>query len=359
MLIIDSHLDLAWNALEWSRDLLRSAYTTRTMEGRVSGKARASGTVGLPEMRQARIAICFGTLIARSTGNPVANLDYPSPTQAYAAACGHLAYYRGLQQEGHVQVITELEQLERHMAEWEAWDAEDGADPESSPPLGVVVSMESADPVLSPDRLQEWWNAGLRLIGPSHYGPGRYAGGTGTEMGITELGALLLSEMERLGIALDLTHLSDQAFWEALEKYSGPVLASHNNCRALVRHQRQFSDDQLREIIRRGGVIGVAFDNWMLKTGWIIGKGDARDVTLDDVIRHIDHICQLAGNSGHVAIGTDLDGGFGTEQTPRELDTIADLQKLAPLLADRGFKKDDVAAILHGNWLRFLRQSWS
>jgi membrane dipeptidase len=221
--------------------------------------------------------------------------------------------------------------------------------------------MEGADPILAPDQLEEWWNAGLRLLGITHYGPGRYAGGTATELGLTELGAPLLAEMERLGVVLDLTHCSDQAFWQALEIYRGPVLASHQNCRALVPHQRQFADDQIRAVIERGGVLGAALDAWMLRPAWRIGeRHDPSNptVTLSDVVDHIDHVCQLAGNSRHAAIGTDLDGGFGLEQSPADLDTIADLQKLPGMLAARGYGEEDIAAIMHGNWLRLLHECW-
>jgi membrane dipeptidase len=176
---------------------------------------------------------------------------------------------------------------------------------------------------------------------------------------LTELGPALLKEMERLGIVLDLTHLSDQAFWESLEHYHGLVLASHNNCRRLVPHQRQLSDEQLKAIFERDGVIGAAFDAWMLQLGWIVGESRNEQVSLATVVDHIDYICQLAGSSRHVGIGTDLDGGFGREQSPHDLDTIADLQKLAELLAGRGYGEDDIAAILHGNWLRLLRQAWN
>lgn len=359
MLIIDGHLDLSMNALQWDRDLLLSAYTIRTQERGIPGRGRAQGTVGFPEMRQGRVALSFATLIARSTGRPEPHLDYPSPIQAHAVAQGQVAYYRMLESQGHARVITDVAGLDRHVAEWEAWDADQDPDPAGAPPLGFVISMESADPVLSPDHLEAWWEAGLRLIGPTHYGPGRYAGGTGTELGLTELGPRLLAEMERLGILLDLTHSSDQSFWQALEHYGGPVLASHNNCRALVPHQRQFSDAQIEAIIERDGVIGVALDVWMLKADWTAEQSTNAGVTLETVIDHVDHICQLAGDSRHAAIGTDLDGGFGREESPEDLDTIADLQKLPELLANRGgYTDEDVAAILHGNWLRLLRQAW-
>ncbi len=364
MLIIDAHLDLSMNALQWNRDLLLSVYTIRTQEQRTAGKGRSQGTVALPEMRQGRLALSIATLIARSTGRPAPHIDFHSPTQSYGMAHGQLAYYRALEEAGHIRILTDLAGLNEHMAEWSAWDAAH-PDPlalhevDSTPPLGFVISMEGADPIQQPEQLAAWHEAGLRLIGPTHYGPGRYAGGTGTELGLTELGAPLLREMDRLGILLDLTHLSDQAFWEALEHYHGLVLASHNNCRALVRHQRQFSDEQLQAIFERDGVIGAAFDTWMLHPGWVVGQSSNAGIGMEQVVDHIDHICQLAGNSRHAAIGTDLDGGYGREQSPEDLDTIADLQKLQDLLAERGYSTADIAAILHGNWLRLLRQAWS
>ena len=356
MLIIDAHLDLSWNALQGNRDLLRSAYTIRTQEVGTPGKGRAQGTVAFPDMRQGRLAVSVVTLFARCTGHPAPHSDYASPVQSYGVAQGQLAYYRGLEHEGHIRIIADRAKLDSHIADWEAWE---GIESDDTPPLGFVISMEGADPILKPDQLEEWVGGGLRLLGLTHYGPGRYAGGTGTELGLTEIGPPLLTEMQRLGVILDLTHCSDQAFWEALEHYEGLVLASHNNCRALVPHQRQFSDEQLQAIFDRDGVIGVAFDAWMLQPGWVSGQSTNEAVTLNTVVDHMDHVCQLADNSRHAGIGTDLDGGYGREQSPCDLDTIADLQKLAGLLADRGYNDDDIGAIMHRNWLRLLRQAWS
>jgi membrane dipeptidase len=360
MLIIDAHLDLAWNALQWNRDLLLAAHTIRTLENATPGKARGLGTVALPDMRRGGVALSFATLLARSTGRAAPHIDYGSPAQAQAAARGQLAYYRALEKLGHARVLADLPALDAHWADWSAWEAA-GQPADAAPPLGFVISMEGADPILAPGELEEWWRAGLRLIGITHYGPGRYAGGTGTEGGLTELGPPLLAEMERLGVALDLTHCSDAAFWQALERFGGPVLASHNNCRALVPHQRQFGDDQLRAIVARDGVIGAALDAWMLKPGWLAGERPNPanpPVSLEDVVDQIDYVCQLAGNSRHVALGTDLDGGFGLEQGPADLDTIADLQRVPELLARRGYAGPDVEAIMHGNWLRLLRRAW-
>ncbi len=356
MLIVDAHLDLAWNALQWNRDLQLSVDTLRVQESHLSGPGRGQGTVAFPEMRKGRVALCFGTLLARSTGRLEPNVDYSSAQQAYAAAQGQLAYYRALDTAGVIRLIQDLTKLDAHTAEWGQWEQDTKT---TQPPIGLIVSMESADPILSPDQLSAWRDAGVRLIGPAHYGPGRYAGGTGTELGLTPAGISLLLNMDAKGIILDLTHLSDQAFWEALEHFDGPVLASHNNCRALVPHQRQFEDEQVRAVIARGGVIGAAFDSWMVRPGWVRRAKENPHVTMADVVDHIDHIFQLAGNSQHAAIGSDLDGGFGREQSPADLDTIADLQCIPDILAQRGYNQEDIAAIMHGNWLRLLRRAWT
>jgi membrane dipeptidase len=355
MLIIDSHLDLAWNAIQWDRDLQLPIETLRAADANLSGPGRGQGTVTLSELRRGRVAVCFATLLARATGRPVPGVDYSSPAQACGAALGQLEYYRALEGLGLARIITDRAGLDRHVAEWQAWEQNPQAEP---PPLGFVIAMESADPIPGADQLSKWQQAGVRVIGPAHYGPGRYAGGTGCDEGLTPAGRVLIREMDRLGILLDLTHFTDQAFAEALALYHGPVLASHNNCRALVPGQRQFDDEQIRAIVARGGVIGTALDAWMLRPGWVCGASDNPPVTLADAAGHIDHVCQLAGNARHAAIGSDLDGGFGREQAPADLDTIAGLQEFAGILARRGYREDDIAAVLHGNWLRLLRDAW-
>ena len=355
MLIIDAHLDLAWNAIQWNRNLQQSVYTIRAQESGLLDPGRGQGTVTVPEMRKGRVALCFATLIARSTGHAVPNVDYSSPLQAYAVAQGQLAYYQVLSESGEVRLINDLKELNNHIIQWEQWESNIQ---KTQPPLGLIISMESADPILKPDQLPAWKEAGVRLIGPAHYGAGRYAGGTSTELRLTHDGTMLLHEMERLGIILDLTHLSDEAFWEALDIFGGRVIASHNNCRTLVPHQRQFDDKQIRAIIDREGIIGAAFDNWMIRPGWVRGSKENERVVIEHVVDHIDHICQLAGNAKHAAIGSDLDGGFGREQSPSDLDTIADLQKLVDILTGRGYGMEDVSLIMHGNWLRLLRNAW-
>lgn len=356
MLIVDAHLDLSWNALQWNRDLTLSVQTIRTQESTTPGKGRAQNTVALPELRQGKIALCFATLLARSTGRLRPHTDFYSQTQAYGTTQGQLAYYRALEMQGQVRIIENRHTLDQHMAEWTQWD-DAGADPEQVPPLGFVISMESADSILAPEQLVEWKAAGLRLLGPAHQGRGRYVGGTGVEDGFTGAGLELLKQMEQQSIILDLTHLPDKAFWQALDHFHGPVIASHNNCRALVPHQRQFSDEQINAIIARAGVIGMALSVWMLQPGWIHGDTNA-NVSLERVVDHVDHICQLAGNCNHVGIGSDLDGGFGKEESPHDLDTIADLQQMIGLLENRGYRHQEISRIMHGNWLRVLHGAW-
>jgi len=355
MLVVDAHLDLAWNALQWNRNIQQSVYTIRTRESNLSGAGRGQGTVALPEMRKGRVALCFATLLARSTGHAIQNLDYSSPYQAYAAAQGQLAYYHALNEAGEVRLITNRRDLDEHVGAWQRWETDISL---PQPAIGIVISMESADPILTPEQLPAWKEAGVRIIGPAHYGPGRYAGGTSTELGLGFEGKQLLRKMDELGILLDLTHFSDEAFWEAMDAFSGPVLASHTTCRALVPHQRQFDDRQIRAIISREAVIGIALDNWMLRPGWTRGARDNERVTLAHVADHMDHICQLAGNSRHAAIGSDLDGGFGGEQSPSDLDTIADLQHIPEILSRRGYSDADIASIVYDNWLRLLREAW-
>jgi membrane dipeptidase len=207
--------------------------------------------------------------------------------------------------------------------------------------------------------LEKAFEYGLRAIGPAHYGPGVYAQGTDSTGGLSRKGKELLHEMNNLGIILDATHLCDDSFYEALGIFNGPVWASHNNCRAFVNHNRQFSDEQIIELAGRDSVIGLALDAWMMVPGWIRGVStpNSMGVSLKHMINNIDHICQLTGNSLHAGIGSDLDGAFGTEQCPRDLDTIADLQKIPALLNDKGYNETDIENIMSGNFIRFLKKN--
>jgi membrane dipeptidase len=226
--------------------------------------------------------------------------------------------------------------------------------------IGYILSLEGADSLMTLHHLERAYENGLRAVGPAHYGPGTYAQGTGASGGISWRGRELLGEMERLRIILDATHLCDESFWEALEVFGGPVWASHSNCRTLVPHHRQLSDEQMKALVGRDAVIGVALDGWMLVPGWVRGKTTPANsgLKLEHIVAHIDHICQLAGDARHAGIGSDLDGGFGCEQTPSDLQSIADLARLKDLLQARGYKDQNVRQILHGNFVNFLQRAW-
>jgi membrane dipeptidase len=354
--LFDSHLDLGWSAVFFNRDLTQSISQIRERErGMTDMPARGRNTVSLPELRGAGVRVCVATLLARSgpdqkwqEGYQRTDLDYASQSIAYSAAHAQLAYYRLLEKQGHLRFLRTSGEL---MAHWKIASA----DPQA--PLGIILSMEGMDPVIDPQQLEEWWDVGLRAAGPVHYGRSHYAYGTGVCGPLSEAGVQLLKEFARLGMILDVTHLCDQSMAQALDLFDGPVLASHHNCRALVPGDRQLTDEQIMRLIGRGAVIGAALDAWMLYPNWVRGKTSPQVVGLEAVADHIDRVCQLAGNANHTAIGSDLDGGFGTEQTPRDLDTIADLQKLDQILARRGYSDGDIDNIFHGNWLRFFAEA--
>lgn len=362
MLIFDWHLDLSWNALEWDRDLLQPVAEIRRREAGMTAKARGRNTVCLPEMRAGKVAVCSATLLARwdrggkQLGHVVKS-GFSSAEASYATAKGQLAYYLALERAGHIRILRDWPSLDAHVRQWQAWD-DAGAAPADAPPLGFLVSMEGADPILTPEDLGEWWDAGLRILSLSHYGVSRYSHGTGTPGPLNEPAVPLLKAMEKRGMALDVTHLADEAMDQVFDRFGGVLLASHHNCRALVDKQRQLRDEDIRRIVARNGVIGAAFDNWMLDPEWVQGDVKSRRATLETVCDHIDHVCQLAGSARHAALGTDLDGGFGAEQSPADLDTIADLQKIPAILERRGYSKADIRGIMHGNWLELMRRAW-
>ncbi|CAD5274820.1 MULTISPECIES: dipeptidase [unclassified Imperialibacter] len=356
MFTIDAHLDLSMNAMEWNRDIrLPVADINKREQGLTDKPDRAKAVVSLPELRRGNIGLVVATQIARyvSPGNPLPG--WHSPEQAWAQTQGQLAWYNAMEEAGEMTQIANLSSLDTHIALW------NNGQPNESKPVGYILSLEGADSIVTVAHLERAYAYGLRALGPAHYGPGRYAQGTDATGGLGPKGRELLKEMERLGIILDATHLCDHSFWEALEHYHGPVWASHNNCRALVNHNRQFSDEQIKELIDRGAVIGGALDAWMMVPGWVRGQSTPRamNCNLEKMIDHMDHICQLAGNALHIGIGSDLDGAFGKEQCPYDLNTIADLQTVPDLLVRRGYTEKDIEHVMHGNWLRFLQKAWA
>ena len=356
MFTIDAHLDLSMNAMEWNRDLTRPLMEINDREKGLSDKPdRGRATVCLQELRRGQIGLVVATQIGRYVS---AGSDLPgwhSPEQAWAQTQAQLAWYKAMEEKGEMTQIINLDSLNEQIALWE--DSND----KQQKPIGYILSLEGADSLITIKYLEKAWQYGLRALGPAHYGPGRYANGTNGSGKMGPNGIELLKEMERLNIILDATHLCDDAFWQALENYHGPVWASHNNVRALVNHNRQYSDDQIRALVERGAVIGGAMDAWMVVPDWERGVSTPKKMNcnIEKVIDHLDHICQIAGNALHIGLGTDLDGGFGREQCPYDLKTIADLQKMPHLLKGRGYSNEDIENIMHGNWLRFLRRTWS
>lgn len=350
MFMFDAHLDLALNAIDWNRDLRQDVDDIRAQErslGMENEKGRCTNTLSFPELRRSEVGVCLTTLLARQEKEINHPMGWISPEACYAMAHAHLAYYRAMERGGYLRMVKTSADLQSHVEQYQKEPAKT--------PLGFILTMEGADPLLTPDTIFEFHELGLRAIGLTHYGGNRYGGGTRTEIGLAADAIPLIKNIETLGMTVDLTHLSDKAFWQMIDLFHGRVHASHQNSRRICNWQRQFSDEQYKVIIERDGVIGMAFDVIMMQPGFVRGVTKP-EVTIERAVENIDIICQMAGNARHVGIGSDLDGGYGNEQTPSDLNRFSDLQKLPELLANRGYSADDIQAIFHGNWLRFFSE---
>jgi membrane dipeptidase len=213
--------------------------------------------------------------------------------------------------------------------------------------------MEGADPLRTPADIQPWFDAGLRIVGLA-WKQTRYAGGTGDPGPLTSDGVAMAKALDQRGIVHDASHLAEESFWQLMNLTRGPVMASHSNCRSIVPTDRQLSDEMIRAIFARNGVIGINFFDKFLLPPDVQGK---RRATLADVVAHMKHMCDLAGDARHVSIGTDMDGGLGRNEIPIEIETSADLPRLAESLSAAGFGDADVAGIMGGNWLEFFGRS--
>ena len=347
--IFDAHLDLSMNALEWNRDLTRPIEEINLREKFLNDKPdRGNATVCLPELKNGNIGLCVATLIARYVKPKNKLPGWNSPCQAWAQTQGQLSWYRAMEEKGEMVQIRNISDLNKHLTIWK--------ENKLNSPVGYILSLEGADSILSMEHLEIMYKKGLRAIGPAHYGPGTYAFGTDSDGKIGEKGKRLLKKIEELNLILDVTHLSDISFWESIETFNGPIWASHSNCRSLVPNKRQLSDDQIKVLISKGAIIGMALDAWMMVPNWKRGVTDPtkKRLFLEKIIDHIDHVCQLSGNSNHVGIGSDLDGGFGKEQCPQDINSIADLQKINKLLKKRGYENEDINKILSQNFINFL-----
>jgi membrane dipeptidase len=347
--IVDAHLDVAYNAVVLDRDLSLPIAEIREHERRHPPAKSSAGlcTVSWPALLEGRVAVIGGSLFVEpgKKSHPTATATYHTPEEAHAQAIEQLDYYRRVADEREdVEIIADAGALDRMIANW-ASDA---------PSVGVFIVMEGAEPILAPKELGWWAERGVRGVGPSWSAGTRYAGGNAAPGPLTDEGHALLHAMADLNLLLDISHLWEEAAHTALDRYPGPIVATHANPRAFVDSPRLLSDDLIRRMAEREGVIGVVAYNPMLEPGW--RRGQPR-VPLARFVEAIDHICQIAGHAQSAGLGSDLDGGFGEASAPEELTSVADLQKVVGLLRARGYSEGDVEAIMGGNWLRLMRQA--
>ena len=357
MIIVDSHQDLAWNMLTFGRDYTRSVEETRQIESGGQIPIRnGDSLLGWPEYQRGKIAIIFATLFAAPARHKLGEwetLTYSDTAQAHSFYSAQIEAYQRLVDENpaQFQLVQSLQDLESVLAGWEN-------SAEGQTPVGLVILMEGAEGVRQPDEIEDWWQRGVRLIGPAWAGT-RFCGGTREPGPLTADGIALLEGMAEFGLTLDLSHMDEQAVMQALDIYPGPLVATHSNPQGLLTDSdinRFLSDRVLQGLIERDGIVGIPPYNKFLRWDWNPNHG-REVISLELVVDHIDYICQIAGDAKHVGIGTDFDGGFGLQSVPAEIDTIADLQKLIPLLKKRGYTDSDTAAIMGGNWLAHLKES--
>lgn len=359
--IIDAHQDLSWNMINLGRDYTRSVFDTRTREKDTPIPAYNGNTLlGWPQYQQANVAVIFGTLFCTPRRRDDGKYDiqlYETPNEAHAQYRQNLDAYLRLsdQHPEKFRLIFSHYDLKAHMA---AWQTHLGQTSDSPPPVGIIILMEGAEGISVPEEVEQWFQWGVRLIGPAWAG-NRYCGGTHEPGPLTKLGYRLLECMADVGLILDISHMDHQAARQALDFYSGQVIASHANAESLLKgnpSNRHLKDETIRQLVERDGVVGMIPMNPFLDWKWKPSDGRAR-ISLADFVAQIDHVCQLAGNTHHVAIGTDFDGGFGVELAPHDIDTIADLQKLPAHLTNKGYNQEDIDRILSGNWLRILHNN--
>lgn len=363
-IIIDAHEDLAINAMSYGRDYRRSAKQIRALERDAADPEKGFSLLGWPEYEEGQVAVIFGTLFAAprrfSSDTERPDLIYDDAEGAHKIYRREIDFYRKLTDENPdmFRLITNRRELEDVL---EPWEREPANPPDVAHPVGIVMLMEGADGVRDPGELEDWWQMGLRQIGPAWLGA-RYCGATNQKGTFTPEGHVLLERMARLGFTLDISHMNMDSALEALDRYEGAIIASHSNARSLIKgdqgrwSERHLTDEVIRKLIARGGVMGLVPFNQFLNAEWKPEMGK-ESVTLENSIAlQVDAICQMAGDACHVGLGTDFDGGFGAQSTPAEVDTIADLQKLGPILDKRGYTDTDIRLILGGNWRRHLEE---
>lgn len=354
-IILDAHLDIALNKLALGRDFRHASWVKRRSEGKLPGHPYDDigvATVGLPNLMLGRTGIVFSTLWVSPPGQPACEkVYYFSAEEAYRKGLQQIDYYHRLADEDErIRLIFTQSDLDAVLESWQP-DKEI-----RDHRIGFVVLMEGADPILEPKQLEEWYARGLRIIGPA-WNNTRYSYGTNEPGRLTALGHELLEIMADFNMILDLSHLAEAAYYEAVDSYGGVIIASHSNPRHFVEGARHLSDDMIRRLVERDGVMGMVPFNQFMKNGWKSGRDRKSDLTAANVINMIDHVCQIAGSANHVGFGTDWDGFFGWESIPLEFDSHIDLWNIRQMLAERGYSPEDIEKISSGNFLRKLRES--
>ena len=358
-IIVDAHEDIAWNTLCFGRDYLRSAYDIRRHEE--DGPVEVFNGVamlGLPEWLRGGVAVIGATLFTPPERRRTSTLEsyYADSDEAHSLALRQVEIYeRMAEQSGQIKLIRTRRDLEAVLNTWEGFDPALDEDPRRDErQIGLVYLIEGGDSIREPAEVEWWYELGVRLIGPAWVGT-QYCGGTDEPGPLTPAGVDLLRHMRPFNLVLDLSHMDERAFFQALDQYAGPIIASHSNPRALTNNtNRHLTDEMIKGLIQHHGVIGTLIYNKFLLKGW--EHGQPKDAaTVETVVRAIDHVCQIAGDARHTAIGTDFDGGYGMKSTPAGFDTVADLQIIAPALEKRGYSAVDVELIMNGNWVRVLK----
>ena len=360
MLMIDGDYPMAHGGVLMDRDLTLPIDQVRSqpaMPGGREDRTRPGTMASIPEMRRSGMAVALVKINRCILRDGHDHGEVRTDHHAYSSGMAQLGYYQILEAMGESRLLKTAAEFREHMAEWQDADSYDGL------PVGMVLGMEGADPIVWPEQVHEWHEAGLRVISLSHYGVSRYSHGTGTgtDGGLMPPGPALLREMDKLGMILDVSHTSDESVRQELDVFEGPVLASHQNCRSVTPGERQFPDHQIKRIIERGAVIGHSMDTYMLWTKGVDWANipsrrpfSKEEVTLERIIDNIDHVSQLAGNTLYSAIGGDTDGQSGAIGAPKEVDTIHDYLKIADLMERRGYKQNDIDNIMWKNWDRFF-----
>lgn len=338
---IDGHLDLATNVTIHKRDLTRDVLEQRRHDQWDDKEL----LVTLPELRRGKIGIVFGTIFTlsletmRSGRAQLAqwqiDICYRTPDEAHRLGVEQVEVYEQWEADGQIRILRSREDLAAHVNAWTAGDRT----------TGLVMLMEGADPIRTPDELDWWWDRGLRIVGPA-WKRTRYAGGTDAPGPLTDAGKELVRAMKARGMVLDASHLAEESFWDVMALEPDCIIASHSNARAITPGDRHLSDRQIRAIGATDGIVGIVLGNTFLRPDL-----NGEPVTLKDVQRHAEHIADLIGWE-HVAIGSDFDGGFGLQETPRAITRGADFGKLGRIAPARAR-----AGLLGGNWLRFLQRA--